>query len=103
MYSKKYNVALIGCGAMGAAHLDDICEKDNVILRCVCDTDIDHARSFAEKYHALSYETDYKKVAAIENVDIVIISAYPSVHFDMIEECFLHGKHVCAKSLLLRI
>jgi len=37
MSAKKYNVALIGCGVMGAAHLDDICEKDNIILRCVCD------------------------------------------------------------------
>ena len=27
---KIYNVALIGCGQMGAAHLDDIYIKDNV-------------------------------------------------------------------------
>jgi len=100
MSAKKYNVALIGCGVMGAAHLDDICEKDNIILRCVCDVSVDRARNFADKYHALAYETDYKKVTAMDDVDIVIISAYPSVHLDIIEECFKNGKHVlCEKPI----
>lgn len=100
MEKRIYNVALIGCGVMGAAHLDDICEKDNVILRCVCDINIERAHSFATKYHALSYETDYKKVVAMKDVDIVIISTYPSLHLDIIKECFLNGKHVlCEKPI----
>ena len=30
---KFYNIALIGCGQMGAAHLDDIYFKENVNIK----------------------------------------------------------------------
>ena len=32
---KKYNVALIGCGQMGAAHLEKIYYKENVNIEYV--------------------------------------------------------------------
>lgn len=100
MSSKKYSVALIGCGSMGAAHLDDICQKDNVMLECVCDTDIERAKAFARRYHANVYETDYKKVAAMDKVDIVIISTYPSTHLPILKECIANSKHViCEKPI----
>ena len=34
---RQFNVALIGCGQMGAAHLDDIYYKENVRITYVCD------------------------------------------------------------------
>lgn len=99
-FKKIYNIALIGCGYMGATHLDGICEKDNVMLRCVCDTHIDRARTFAAKYHAQGYESDYKKVVSMEEVDIVIIATYPSTHLEILRECLIHGKHVlCEKPI----
>ncbi len=100
MSSKKYSVALIGCGSMGAAHLDDICEKENVTLECVCDTNIERAKAFASRYHANVYETDYKKVVAMDKVDIVIISTYPSTHLPILKECIANSKHViCEKPI----
>lgn len=97
---KKYNIALIGCGSMGGAHLDNICTKSNVIIRCVCDVYADRASDFAARYHAQYYETDYKKVVASEDVDIVIISTYPSSHLEILEECLKNKKHVlCEKPI----
>lgn len=43
---KKYNVALIGCGQMGAAHLEKIYYKENVNIEYVCDLDISKAEFF---------------------------------------------------------
>lgn len=98
--SSKYNVALIGCGSMGAAHLDDVCEKQNVVLECVCDLDEERAQQFCRKFHANSFETDYKKVIAMESVDIVIIATYPSTHLEILRECIANGKHVvCEKPI----
>ena len=37
---KKYGVALIGCGQMGEAHLEQIYYLENVALNAVCDLDI---------------------------------------------------------------
>ena len=100
MHTRKYNIALIGCGNIGASHMDDIYEKENITLQCVCDTDIERARTFCFKYHANSCETDWKKVVSSENVDIVIIATYPSSHLEILKGCIDHGKHIiCEKPI----
>lgn len=97
---KKYKVALIGCGSMGEVHLENISRKSNVVIQCVCDIDIDRAADFAGRYHALYYETDYKKIVESNEIDIVIISTYPSSHLEIIEKCLKNGKHVlCEKPI----
>ena len=100
MSAKKYRVALVGCGSMGAAHLDEICHMENVIVQCVCDLDAERAKAFAHRYFAKSYETDYKKVVSMDEVDIVIIATYPSTHLEILSACIENGKHViCEKPI----
>ena len=97
---KKYRIALIGCGSMGEAHLENISRKNNVVIQCVCDINITRAVEFAEKYHALYYETDYKKVVLYDDIDIVIIATYPSTHLEILEQCLKAKKHVlCEKPI----
>ncbi len=97
---KIYNIALIGCGSMGAAHMDDIYFKENVCIKCVCDLKEDAAKLFKRKYGAERTETDYRKCVSSEDVDIVIISTYPSSHLEILKECIKHGKHViCEKPM----
>lgn len=100
MLEKKYGLALIGCGSMGAAHLDDICGMKNVVIECVCDLKEERAIDFAEKYHAKHIETDWKKAINLDAVDIVIICTYPSTHLEILRECINRGKHVlCEKPI----
>lgn len=100
MLGNKYGLALIGCGSMGAAHLDDICEMKNVNIECVCDLKKERAMDFAEKYHANKVETDWKKAISLDTVDIVIICTYPSTHLEILRECIKCGKHVlCEKPI----
>ncbi|MBR6729221.1 MAG: Gfo/Idh/MocA family oxidoreductase, partial [Clostridia bacterium] len=88
------------CGSMGAAHLDAICRMPQVHLACVCDINIERAQNFAVKYHADSFETNWKNVAENPAIDIVIVCTYPSTHFEMAEACIKHGKHVlCEKPI----
>ena len=97
---KIYNIALVGCGSMGAAHMDDIYFKENVCIKCVCDLKEDAARLFKRKYGAERTETDYRKCVSADDVDIVIISTYPSSHLEILKECIKHGKHViCEKPM----
>lgn len=97
---KKYGLALIGCGSMGAAHLDDICELENVNIKCVCDIKEERASLFASKYHAERIENDWKKTVGANDVDIVIICTYPSNHLEILAECVKMGKHVlCEKPI----
>ncbi len=100
MAQKIYNVALIGCGSMGAAHLDDIRFMENVVIKSVCDLNIENARRFAHIYHADYADTDYRVSIKREDVDIVIICTYPSTHLEILRECIRNNKHaVCEKPI----
>ena len=97
---KKYNVALIGCGQMGTAHLEKIYYKKNVNIEYVCDLDISKAEFFKRKFNARKAVTESDECINDENVDIVIIAVYPSLHLSMLEKCLQYKKHViCEKPI----
>lgn len=97
---KTYNVALIGCGEMGAAHLDDIYYKENVKITYLCDLNTERAELFKRKYNGKNIINDYKECIAKDDVDIVIASTYPSTHLDILKECIKHKKHlICEKPI----
>ncbi|MBE5868487.1 MAG: Gfo/Idh/MocA family oxidoreductase [Lachnospiraceae bacterium] len=97
---KIYNIAVVGCGQMGEAHIEHIYYKPNVRVACVCDRDIERARFFAHKYNAASIETDAQKCISREDVDIVIIATYPSSHLELLKLCIEYKKHViCEKPI----
>ncbi len=98
--SKVYGLAIIGCGQMGAAHMDNIYYKENVEVKCTCDTDPQSAMIFKKKYNALRAETDAQKCISSEDVDIVIIATYPSSHLELLKLCMKYKKHViCEKPI----
>lgn len=97
---KVYGVALIGCGHMGAAHLENIYYKNNVKISCVCDTYEDSAVDCMKKYCAKRYTTDINECIDNDDVDIVICATYPSSHLEILRKCIEHGKHlICEKPI----
>lgn len=98
--NKIYGVALIGCGHMGEAHLQNIYYKDNVKVVCVCDTHEDSAVKFKRKYFADCHTTSIDECISNTNVDIVICATYPSSHLEVLRKCIRHGKHlICEKPI----
>ncbi len=97
---KKYNIALIGCGAMGEAHLDDIYCREDIILKYVCDLDINRAENFKRRYSAAIAVKDYEIIMNDNEVDIVIAAVYPSMHLEILKKCISHKKHlICEKPI----
>lgn len=97
---KVYGIALIGCGQMGAVHLEHIYFKDNVDVKCVCDLNIDKAEVFKRRFGAARVETDLRRCISAPDVDIVIIATYPSTHLDILKICMEFKKHViCEKPI----
>lgn len=97
---KTYHVALIGCGHMGAVHLEHIYYKENIVISCVCDRDEKRAREFAVRYGAKHIETDARACISDKDTDIVIIATYPSTHLELLKLCIQYGKHViCEKPI----
>ncbi len=95
-----YNVALIGCGYMGQAHLEDIYLKDSIKLYGVCDLDLEKAKLMSQRYNVEKYTDNSDDLIEDENVDIVIIATYPSSHLALLEKCLKNNKHVlCEKPI----
>ncbi len=95
-----YNVVLIGCGHMGAAHLDDIYLLDDICIYGVADILQERAKLFARKYNAKSYNADYISYMQDENVDIIICATYPSTHLQILKDCVKYNKHLlCEKPI----
>lgn len=96
----KYGIVLVGCGRMGAAHMNEIYFRDNVEIRGVVDLDPSKAREFYKKYGALTWNTDYKDYLKDPSVDIFIVTTYTSTHLEILKECLKHNKHVlCEKPI----
>lgn len=97
---RQYNVVLVGCGHMGAAHLDDIYYREDINIEGVVDLNPEKAKLFVRKYGARSWSTNYQNYLKDENVDIVIIATYPSSHLKILKDCIAAGKHVlCEKPI----
>lgn len=97
---RKYGIALVGCGYMGAAHLDEIYYRENIEVRWVIDTDPVRAETFKRKYGALFSGTNAEDCLKDDQVDIVLIATYPSSHLALMKACLACGKHVlCEKPI----
>lgn len=97
---KQYGIALIGCGQMGAVHMEHIYYKENVSVKCVCDMNEERAAEFKRRFGAERTETDAAAAIGAEDVDIVIIATYPSTHLEILKLCIENKKHViCEKPI----
>jgi len=95
-----YGVVLVGCGYMGAVHLDNIYKHQRVRLVGVVDLVPEKAKEFADMYKADSYGTDYRTYLGREDVNIFIIATYPSTHLEIARSCMEAGKHIlCEKPI----
>lgn len=99
-----YNIVLIGCGHMGAVHLDDIYMMENVCIYGVVDTHPERAKSFAKKYGAKSFDTSYERYLKDEKTDIVICATYPESHLEILKQCVKYKKHLlCEKPIVTNL
>ena len=95
---RKYGVMLIGCGHIGAEHLDDIYYRPEFQVVAVVDRDPQRAQAFAQRYGVAYWGQDHRPFLAFSNIDIVIIATYADSHLPILEDCLAAGKHVlCEK------
>jgi len=108
MSKKEIRVALIGHQFMGIAHSNafrnaemwaDIPAK--ITMKCLCAKDsLDNLKKFADKYGWEEYETDWHKVVARDDIDLVSIAVPNYLHKEIAIEAAKSGKHVlCEKPL----
>ena len=108
---RDINVALIGCKFMGKAHSNAWKNAPhffdmnlNPVLKVVCDTNEQVLGDFARRWGWQETETDWRKVVARDDVDIVDIATPPNVHSEIAVAAAEAGKHVfCEKPIARNI
>jgi predicted dehydrogenase len=79
MSKKELRVGLIGCGFMGRTHSNGYKRVSNFfpdleytpVLKAVCARSEDKVKAFAEQWGYESYETDWRKLIARDDIDAV--------------------------------
>jgi predicted dehydrogenase len=105
---KVIRVGLIGHQFMGVAHSNAYRNAQiwynlpcTVVMKSVCAKDTEENLSaFADKFGWESYETDWKKLVARDDIDLISVATPGFLHKDMVIEAARNGKHIlCEKPL----
>ena len=106
---KKLNIGLIGCGFMGRTHSNASRRVNNFfdleyqpVLKAVCDMDEARAKAFAAKWGYESYETDWRKLIARKDIDLVDITLPNNMHREVAIAAAKAGKMILCEKPLAR-
>jgi len=107
--SKPLNVGLIGCGFMGRTHSNAYRKVYSFfkppykpVLKAICDVNEGKAKAFADAWGYESVETDWKKLIARSDIDIIDICTPNNTHRELAMAAAAAGKMIlCEKPLAM--
>lgn len=107
--SKPLNVGVIGCGFMGRTHTNAYKKVYSFfkppfkpVLKAICDSNGEKANAFAETWGFESVETDWRKLLARKDIDIVDICTPNNTHKELAIAAAAAGKMIiCEKPLAM--
>lgn len=107
MAKKKLNVGIIGYGFMGRTHSNAFRKVNNFfdfeyepVLKAVCARDGAKAQAFAGQWGYESVETDWKKLIARKDIDVIDIASPNNTHAAIATAAASAGKMIlCEKPL----
>ena len=104
---KKLGIGVVGCGFMGRTHSNAFGKVNRFfdleyqpVLTAVCARNVASAEAFAENWSFTSFETDWRKLIARADVDLVDIASPNDTHAEIAIAAAAAGKIVmCEKPL----
>jgi predicted dehydrogenase len=88
-------VALVGAGNLARwAHLPALSKIPNVSLHAVCSASGARGNTYARRFGAAYFCTDYRQVLDDPQVDVVMVLSRNQHHFSQAHEALMAGKHV---------
>jgi predicted dehydrogenase len=105
--AKPLNIGMIGYGFMGRAHSNAYAKVNHFfdleyqpVLKAVCARSADKAKAFADKWGYESVETDWRKLVARKDVDVIDICVPNNLHAEIAIAAAQAGKMIlCEKPL----
>jgi predicted dehydrogenase len=104
---KKLNVGIVGYGFMGRTHSNAFRKVNNFfdldyepVLKAVCARDGGKAKEFADQWGYESVETDWKRLVARKDIDVIDIASPNNTHAAIATAAAAAGKMIlCEKPL----
>ena len=105
--SKPLRIGMIGYGFMGRAHsngynrVKDFFDLEYLpVLQAVAARDPEKAQAFADRWGYKRVETDWRKLVAADDIDVIDICTPNNLHAEIAIEAAKHGKAIlCEKPL----
>src|SRR5690349_18215297 len=106
--AKELRIGLIGCGFMGRTHTNGYKRVNDFfpdlqfrpVLKVACARNAQKAEAFAKQWGYESFETDWKKVIARDDIDAVDICTPNDMHAEIAIAAAEKGKMIlCEKPL----
>ncbi len=99
MAKKKLNIGLIGCGFMGKAHSNAYLKVGKFfdvpfepVMKVICDSNAEKAKCFGDNWGWQEVETDWRKMVARKDIDVVDICTPNNTHREISLACAAAGK-----------
>lgn len=105
---KPLNIGMVGYGFMGRTHTNAFRQAERFfpalahrpVLKAICGRDEANAKGFADQWGYESFETDWRKLVARPDIDLIDIAAPNDVHAEIAIAAAEAGKMVmCEKPL----
>jgi len=106
---KPLNVGMIGYGFMGRAHSNAYAQVNHFfdleyrpVLKAACARSADKAKAFADQWGYESVETDWRKLVARKDIDLIDICVPNNLHAEIAAAAAQNGKMIlCEKPLAM--
>jgi predicted dehydrogenase len=109
--TRPLNIGMIGYGFMGRAHSNAYRQvsqfyqlQHHPVLKACCARNEAKIKEFAENWGYESYETDWRKLVARADIDLVDIGSPNNTHREIVLEAARRGKMIlCEKPLSMNV
>jgi len=99
---KKINVGIIGMGFIGSSHIEALRRLGYINVKAISDIDAVSISKKASELFVPDCHTDYKRMLEDENINAVHVCTPNYLHYSMVKDALLAGKHVlCEKPLTI--
>jgi predicted dehydrogenase len=107
MVKKRLNVGMVGYGFMGRTHSNAFSQVSHFfdvpfqpVLKAICARNADKARAFADQWGYESSVTDWRKLVADKDIDLIDVASPNDTHMEIAIAAAQAGKMVmCEKPL----
>jgi predicted dehydrogenase len=87
-------IAIVGCGKIADAHVEEIRKVGSAQLVAVSDLEPLMAEQLAARFGIPRWYSDLSEMLAAEQIDVIHITTPPQSHVALVRQCFNAGCHV---------